>query len=220
VSFPANPRIATYAEYISLPAYDRMAALPHRLHNLDRIRTAVDKYFEVDAASKKTGALQICLVERGCGSEYQKITETQDKVTRRAGALRSIPNSDVLLSEMTARWPNTTRVTLEDMPLKEKVNLFKNMDVVIMQSGSAIVNAIFMQSGAYLIHLSSFSPLNMCYEFEYDVCKSNEIELRVISQRGNHVPVNVSQVMRVLEKIEQDIQQKIKTQSQMSQQPE
>jgi hypothetical protein len=179
------------------PAYDavQFAAARDVLFSLDATRAAMRSL-----AERWPGASgpRILLIQRGPSLAYYHSDQAEGK--RSGQDRRSIPNHDELYRSLRREYPGCLSVMTETLPLAEQIAFFSLADVIIAQHGAALSNLIWARRDATVIEIfpdtgrveqkanHMFGFLAFCMGVRY----------RKVRQRGEHSPVDVEAVRRVV----------------------
>jgi hypothetical protein len=115
--------------------------------------------------------------------------------TKSSGAQRrSIPNLEVLVEALSQLSSNVRIAYLEQMTVLEKVELFRDVDLVIGQMGAGLNNALWMRPGSAMIEILSLDSIRPNFAVFANICHRMDVRHRRVVQESNHAPVNLALV--------------------------
>lgn len=116
--------------------------------DIESVRSRMFDIYGVGFESEK----KVLVVDR---SPPHIFYETKAKIKTSGNSRRSVPNMIEVFEEIKAIFDSAVFVRLEDMPIKNQMELFRNASCVVMQHGAAMANLIWCEKETTVVEIRS-----------------------------------------------------------------
>jgi len=152
---------------------------------------ARDTLFGLMKFSKPTPNLEprVLIIERGLALYDHRAKKTTNGVLR-----RSIPNLSDLCSQLSP-FVGLELAILEEVSLKDQIQLFATADIVVAQHGASFANLVWCKPGAWVIEVIDPKPRAPFFKKLAHRLSLNYIS---IPQANNHAEIDIDSVASII----------------------